>query len=56
MTEKEKKERIKAEIEQINFQLKEYNSFVSSEEYKEGYTPCALKARRDFLYELLNAL
>lgn len=53
---KEKKEQIRAEIEQINFQLAEYSNFVSSEEYKEGYTPDALKERRDLLYELLKAL
>ena len=53
MTKKEKEERIKAEIEQINFQLAEYSNFVSSEEYNEGYTPDALKAQREFLCKLL---
>lgn len=46
---------ISAEIEQINFQLTEYSNFVSSEEYREGYTPESLKARRDFLYRQLQS-
>ena len=56
MTKKEKEERIKAEIEQINFQLAEYSNFVSSEEYNEGYSPDAVKAPREFLCALLKTL
>jgi len=48
------KKMILAEIEQITFQLAEYASFVSSEEYREGYTPETLKARREQLYQLLQ--
>ncbi len=49
------KKAILAEIEQINFQLAEYSNFVSSEEYREGYTPEALKARRELLYRQLQS-
>ena len=42
------------EIEQINFQLAEYTDFVSSEEYRDGYTPEELKARRELLYQQLQ--
>lgn len=47
---------IEAEIEQINFQLKVYRDFVSSEEIREGYTPEVLKARRELLYKQLQNL
>ena len=48
------RETLLAEIDQINFQLKEYTNFVSSEEHREGYTPEVLKARRDFLHQELK--
>ena len=48
------RETLLAEIEQINFQLSEYANFVSSEEYREGYTPEILKARRKLLRQQLK--
>ena len=47
-------EPIKAEIEQIKFQLKEYKNFVSGADYNDGYTPSALKLRLDELYRQLE--
>ena len=48
------RETLLAESEQINFQLSEYANFVSSEEYREGYTPEILKARRKLLRQQLK--
>lgn len=50
------KKALLAEIEQINYQLSEYANFVSSEEYREGYTPDVLKARRELLRQQLESI
>lgn len=50
------KKAILAEIEQVNYQLAEYANFVSSEEYREGYTPEALKKRRELLRQQLESI
>ena len=50
------RETLLAQIEQINFQLSEYANFVSSEEYREGYTPDILKARRELLRQQLKSI
>ena len=50
------RETLLAQIEQINFQLSEYANFVSSEEYREGYTPDVLKARRELLLQQLESI